>query len=100
MARRVSFGIMAEIIDFCQQPRSQTRIMYSINLSYTAVRKYLEYLTSTNMLEAYYGVKAYKATEKGMVFLEKWNELNDFIESIPTSGIRSQVVPPQLARHP
>jgi len=46
--------------------------MYSINLSYTAVRKYLEYLMSTNMLKGYSGVKAYKATGKGMVFLEKW----------------------------
>jgi len=97
MARRVGFGIMAEIIDFCQQPRSQTRIMYCINLSYTAVRKYLEYLMSTNMLEAYYGAKAYKATEKGAMFLEKWNELNDFIEPIPSSSIRSQVAPLQLA---
>lgn len=98
MVRRVSFDIMAEIIDFCRQPRSKTRIMYSANLSYAAAQKYIGDLLSANMLKEYQFPRVYRATEKGMVFIEKWIELNNFIDGGVDLTIRPGAVPLQFVK--
>ena len=79
MSRRTNFEIMAEIIEFCQQPRSRTRIMYAVNLSFTAMRNYISVLQSMSFLEVHHSKPRYQTTQKGIMFLRKWKEMNELM---------------------
>ena len=79
MSRRTNFEIMAEIIEFCRQPRSRTRIMYAMNLSFTAMRSYISALQSMSFIEVHHSKPRYQMTQKGMMFLRKWKEMNELM---------------------
>ncbi len=77
--RRTNFEIMAEIIEFCRQPRSRTRIMYAMNLSFTAMRAYVAELQAMNFIEIHHSSPKYQTTERGIMFLKKWKEMNELM---------------------
>ncbi len=80
MTRRTSLEIIAEVLDICRQPQTQTRIMYASNLSFSGVRKYLMSLRTAGFLEFGQPRARYATTVRGMQFLRKWKELNDLIQ--------------------
>lgn len=79
MSRRTNFEIMAEIIEFCRQPQSRTRIMYAMNLSFTAMRNYISALQSMAFIEVHHSKPKYQTTQKGIMFLKKWKEMNELM---------------------
>ncbi len=79
MARRSNFEIMAEIIEFCRQPRSRTRIMGAVNLSFKAMRNYVSMLQSMAFIEVHQSKPKYQTTQRGFMFLKKWKEMNELM---------------------
>ncbi len=81
MGRRVSLEIMSEILILCQQPRARTRVMYLTNLSHKLLVKYLAALQDLRFLEANGSTQKYATTVRGMVFVEKWVELQEMVNN-------------------
>jgi predicted transcriptional regulator len=71
--RRDKLVIMAEIIDIAQKDASKTHIMFKANLSFNQLNQYLSVLSQSGLLEkfAYNSREFYKATSKGVEFMEK-----------------------------
>jgi predicted transcriptional regulator len=72
---RSTMQIMAEILTLCRQSQTKTRVMYKTNLSTRMLRKYLSFLQSVGLLEAHHSITKYATTQKGLRFIEYWNEL-------------------------
>jgi len=70
---------MAEILNQCKQPQTKTRVMYKTNLSTRMLKEYLTFLQSTGLLEIHHSKTKYAATQKGLIFVEKWKELAELI---------------------
>jgi len=80
MAKRISLEIMAEILSLCKQPQVKTKVMYSANLSWQMVEKYLSQLQSKGLLEVHRSLTRYATTQKGLKFVEKWGELAELLQ--------------------
>ncbi len=92
-ARRTSLEIVAEVLDICREPQTQTRIMYATNLSFSGVRKYLEALRTKGFLEFGQSEARYSTTIAGAQFLRKWRELSDMLEDQNVIEKRSPMSP-------
>jgi predicted transcriptional regulator len=79
MARRTNLEITAEILSFCRKPRTKTRVMYTTNLSWQMLQKYLSQPRSLGLLEVHHSVTKYATTRKGVKFVEKWRELVELL---------------------
>jgi predicted transcriptional regulator len=79
--RRDTLIIMTEIIDIAIKGTSKTQIMYKANLSFSQLKRYLTLLSHHNLLEksAYDGREIYKATPKGIEFMERQQQIIDLI---------------------
>jgi predicted transcriptional regulator len=78
--KRTTFEIYAKMLQICQKPQNKTRIMYKTNTSYTSFKKYLNQLQQKNLLQKETENKnTYKTTQRGKTFLEKYNELQQFL---------------------
>jgi predicted transcriptional regulator len=75
--RRDKLVIIAEIIDIAKNGASKTRIMFKANLSFCQLNQYLSALMETGLLEKQVveGKEIYRATEKGLGFVEKQCEI-------------------------
>ncbi|MFB0502007.1 MAG: winged helix-turn-helix domain-containing protein [Candidatus Bathyarchaeia archaeon] len=71
--------IMAEILSLCKQPQTKTRVMYGTNLSYKMLQRYLSELQSRGFLEVHHSLTKYVVSRKGLIFLEKWRELEELL---------------------
>ena len=76
--KRSRMEIMAQILSFCFQKRSKTRIMYATNINYAQLKGYLNFLTSQGLLTQNSG--EYVIAEKGYRFLELYTQLNDLLK--------------------
>jgi len=79
--RRDSTAINAEIIAIAKNGASKTQIMYRGNLSFNQLRQYLTNLVQVNLLEKSLrdGREIYRATPKGIEYVEKEQELTDLL---------------------
>ncbi len=75
--RRDKLVIMTEIVNIAKPGALKTQIMYKANLSFSQLNQYLKQLIQTNLLEktANNGKEIYKATQKGLEFMEKQQEI-------------------------
>jgi predicted transcriptional regulator len=75
--RRDKLVIMAEIMYISRNGALKTQIMYKANLSFAQLTEYLKLLSRTSLLEksAQNGKEIYKATLKGIDFLERQREI-------------------------
>ena len=94
--RRDKLYIIAEIMDISQAGALKTQIMYKANLSFAQLGEYLKLLQRINLLERIEdnGKEMYKATEKGLDFLQRQCELTELLkteEEKPRNGVR---IPP------
>ena len=92
--RRDRLVIMAEIIGLAKKGISKTHIMFKANLSFSQLNQYIELLSNTALLEkiSIDGKLVYRATEKGLEFLEKQQEAIDLLKEdgqIYTNGLKT-----------
>jgi predicted transcriptional regulator len=81
--KRTTYEIYCEMLQICQKPQNKTRIIYKTNTSYTSFRKYLEKLQEMRLLQLE-PENRYKTTERGKIFLQKYEGIRQFLEeSIP-----------------
>jgi len=81
--RRDKLVIMAEIIGIAKRGTSKTHIMFEANLSFSQLNQYLNLLLQINLLEKFPcdEKEIYKATEKGLEFLERQGEIINLLNS-------------------
>ena len=80
---RGRFEIIYDILSKSLKPTQKTRILYSCNLSFSQLQKYLKYLESNNLLKTIYynGKLTYQATDKGKEFVYDYEVLSKFLNN-------------------
>ena len=75
--RRDRLNIMAEIMEAAKGRQLKTRIMYSVNLSFSQVNGYLSFLTERGFVRVQMenGKKFYETTPKGNIYIENYREM-------------------------
>jgi predicted transcriptional regulator len=81
MANRGRFEIMAHILGLCMKPQVKTRIMYEANISFYQFETYAALLKTQGLLA--HEANKYKATEKGLRFVNAFSQLQNTIEDLP-----------------
>jgi predicted transcriptional regulator len=81
--KRESLFIIAEILGIAKKGSSKTHLMYNANLSFKLTNEYLKFTLETDLLEESMGnnKKVYKATEKGVNFLDRFFDLVELLEA-------------------
>jgi predicted transcriptional regulator len=67
---------------------TKTKIMYKAFISYSQMKEYLMVLTESDLLSYDEVTQTFKTTEKGLRFLQIYNQIDDMIKT-------SQALPPQ-----
>ena len=80
MANRSSTEIIANILDAANGGTTKTKIMYIVFLSYNQLNEYLSILIENNLIEYLDGTKAFKTTEKGLMYLKMHNEIGELLQ--------------------
>ncbi len=85
--RRDKLIIMTEIIGIAKNGTSKTHIMFKANLSFSQLNQYISLLLQSGLLEVVcHGDKqTYRATSKGMEFMEKQCAIIDMINDVDPS---------------
>ncbi len=94
MKYRSRSEITAMILQAANKGATKTRIMYAANLSYAQVKEYLAFLQSRGLLSYEEGTQLYKLTERGLKFLNTFDQISDMIsvdgaktlDTIPLTG--------------
>ena len=60
---------------------AKTKIMYSAFLSYSQMKEYLMMLTQNDLLSYDLDTRTFKTTEKGLRFLEVYNQMDGMIKA-------------------
>jgi len=77
--RRDNKDISADILRLATHSVIKTHIVYGANLNFEIVESYLSRLTGLGLLdESRDGRKTYRTTEKGLDFINKYEELAKF----------------------
>ena len=81
--RRSNIEIIADMLRVGENGAGKTEIMYSANISYTQIQKYLGFLLShgfINKVEVGNPVVTYQVTEKGGELLRNINTIVEILE--------------------
>jgi predicted transcriptional regulator len=81
MKYRNRTDIAALILDAADGGAAKTKIMYRAFLSYAQLKEYLGVLLENGLLRFQEGEQLFKTTEKGMRFLELYNQVGELISS-------------------
>jgi predicted transcriptional regulator len=81
MKYRNRTDIAALILDAADGGAAKTKIMYRALLSYAQLKEYLGVLLENGLLRFQEGEQLFKTTEKGMRFLELYNQMGELISS-------------------
>ncbi|MCL4429477.1 MAG: hypothetical protein M1167_01875 [Chloroflexi bacterium] len=82
--KRDRIQIIADILNSCRRPQTQTCIRRQTTISYTVLQTCITQMLSKRWLmqiEEAGGQKKLAITEKGLVFLGKWVELQKMVEA-------------------
>jgi predicted transcriptional regulator len=81
--KRTKDRIILEILSLCIEGKNITKIVYTVNTSFAAIRKYLDLLITHNMIETIDGSPVlYKTTGKGMAMIERLQVLQEELAGI------------------
>ena len=85
MRNRGRIDLMAEILHAANESdgAGRTKIMYRAFLSYPQMKEYLPALTRRGLLNYDAYTQTFKTTEKGLRFLNTYNQINDAIKISP-----------------
>jgi predicted transcriptional regulator len=94
--RRDRLYIIAEILETAKDSALKTQIMYGANLSFTQLNDYLSFMLKNELLEKIIlnNREAYKATEKGMNFLQRYREITELLKTEGDNYKNNVKVPP------
>jgi len=95
--RRDRLYIIAEILEIAKEGTLKTQIMYRANLSFTQLNDYLNFMLKTNLLDKNLqnDKEVYKATEKGMDFLQRYREITELLKTEGDNYKNNVKIPPQ-----
>ena len=88
--RRSNIEIIAEMLRIGENGAGKTEIMYSANMSYTQIQKYLGYLMShgfIDRIEVGNPVVTYQVTEKGLGLLKNIESIMAALDFEDISGL-------------
>jgi len=96
--RRDKLVIMSEVLQIARTGALKTQIMYGANLSFAQLKEYLNFLTGVRLLKkATWGDKeTFLATEKGVEFLKRQQEIMGFLTSDAECEAKEKVPPNSL----
>ncbi|MEM2104106.1 MAG: winged helix-turn-helix domain-containing protein [Candidatus Bathyarchaeia archaeon] len=94
--RRDKLYIIAQILEIAKDGALKTQIMYRANLSFTQLNDYLELMLRMNLLDriAESEKEVYKATLKGLEFLQRYSEINKLLKSENENGKNNVKITP------
>ena len=102
--RRDKLYIIAEILEIAGNGTLKTQIMYRANLSFAQLNEYLKLMLKIHLLEKFgrNGKDLYRATEKGVNFLQRHHEITELLKTEEENGTNGKngvkVPPPKLLR--
>jgi predicted transcriptional regulator len=81
--RRDKLYIIAEILEIAKEGTLKTQVMYRANLSFTQLNEYLGFMLKISLLDKVEtnDREVYKATEKGLDFLQRYREINELLRT-------------------
>jgi predicted transcriptional regulator len=85
MRHRSRIDIISDILDAANERSGvgRTRIMYKAFLTYVQLKEYLPALTDNGLLRYDVYTQIFKTTEKGLRFLNTYNQIYDAIKIPP-----------------
>ena len=84
MRYRSRTDIISEILDAANGgSATKTKIMYRAYLSFRQMKEYSRVLTENNLLNYDAYTQTFKTTEKGLRFLNTYNQINDALKISP-----------------
>jgi predicted transcriptional regulator len=94
--RRDKLYIIAEILEIAKDGVLKTQIMYRANLSFTQLNDYLKFMLKNALLEKVLlnDKEVYKATEKGMNFLQRYREITELLKTEGDNYKNNVKIPP------
>jgi len=82
MKYRSRIEIISQILEAANgRNATKTKIMYRALLSYNQLKEHLVLLTEKDLLRYNKDTQTFKTTEKGMRFLQIYNQINDIIKA-------------------
>ncbi len=81
MRYRTRTDIISEILDAANGGATKTKIMYKAYLSFTQMKEYARVLTENNLLRYDVYTRIFKTTEKGLRFLDTYNQMDGMIKA-------------------
>jgi predicted transcriptional regulator len=88
MTNRSKIEIMSKILkDANGDGATHTKITYSAFLSYSQVKGYLKVLTQNDLLSYDFNTRIFKTTEKGLRFIEAYNQMEGMMKALPTTSL-------------
>jgi predicted transcriptional regulator len=90
MRNRSDIDIMAKILHAANEKSGagRTKIMYRAFLSYTQLKEYLPALTEPGLLSYDSDTQTFKTTQKGLRFLDTYNQIYEAIKILPPSRLQ------------
>jgi predicted transcriptional regulator len=94
--RRDKLYIVAEILEIVKEGVLKTQIMYRANLSFTQLNEYLRFMIRNELIEKSLlnDKDIYKATEKGLNFLQRYREITELLKEENDSIKNNVKIPP------
>jgi predicted transcriptional regulator len=100
--RRDRLYIIAEILEIAREGTLKTQVMYRANLSFTQLNDYLGFMLKISLLNkvSENGKDIYRATMKGMDFLQRYHEIVELLKTEENNGRNNniRIPPPHLLR--
>jgi predicted transcriptional regulator len=81
MGYRSRTDIISEILDEANGGATKTEIMYRAYLSFAKMKEYARVLTDNHLLNYDVYTQTFKTTEKGLRFLDNYNQMDDMIKA-------------------
>jgi predicted transcriptional regulator len=100
--RRDRLYIIAEILEIAREGTLKTQVMYRANLSFTQLNDYLGFMLKISLLNkvSENGKDIYRATMKGMDFLQRYHEIVELLKTEENNGRNNniRIPPPHLLK--
>ena len=95
--RRDKLNIIAQILEIAKDGTLKTQIMYKANLSFAQLNDYLRFMLKINLLMKTdkNRKEIYKATEKGIDFLQRHQKISELLKSEAENSSKSITAPPE-----
>lgn len=82
MKYRSRIDILSQILEVeNRRNATKTKIMYKVLLSYNQLKEHLMLLTEKDLLHYNEDTQTFKTTEKGLRFLQIYNQIDDMIKA-------------------